>query len=170
MTTILETPRLIVRPWQIEDLHDVFAMFGDPDVTRHLPDRLKHTSRAETETWLHDMVERYDPSNPLGFWATVERASGHVIGGAALMHAPINGGNPIEIGYSFARSAWGNGYATELGHALLRYGFDTLQIAQIVAVIDTDNHASRRVLQKIGMRSEGMGDYDGHPVEVFVTP
>jgi RimJ/RimL family protein N-acetyltransferase len=169
MTIMFETDRLIVRPWTLDDLQDAFAMYGDPEVTRYLPDRLQHSSLDETRTWLEGMVakQQQDPESPLGFWAAVERSSGRVIGGAVLMRAPINGGNPIEIGYNFARDAWGKGYATEVAHALLRYGFDTLHLSRIVAVIVPDNHASRRVLEKIGMHAEGMGDYAGHPVEVF---
>jgi RimJ/RimL family protein N-acetyltransferase len=167
MNAIFETDRLIVRPWTPDDLQDAYAMYGDPEVTRYLPDRLQHTSLDETRAWLDDMLEKQDPGNPLGFWAAVERSSGRVIGGAVLIHAPINGGNPVEIGYNFARDAWGKGYATEVARALLRHGFKRANLANIVAVIVPDNHASRRVLEKIGMRAEGMGDYNGHPVEVF---
>ncbi|MDQ3548451.1 MAG: GNAT family N-acetyltransferase, partial [Chloroflexota bacterium] len=91
-----------------------------------------------------------------------------VIGHALLQYAPINGEDRAELGYAFARPAWGKGYATELAHGLLRFAFDTLNLTQIYGAVLPENSASRRVLEKIGMRSLGMGDYGGIPVEVLL--
>ncbi len=168
--TIFETERLLVRDWRLEDAEDAFAMYGDPEVSRTLPDEMAHASVDETRGWLARKVvaRNTTPVSKLGFWAVVERESGRVIGGALLEHAPINAGNPVEIGYHFARSAWGQGYATELGHALLRYGFEVAGLQQIVAAVLPDNTASRYVLEKLGMRYDGPGVYAGFPLDVFV--
>jgi [ribosomal protein S5]-alanine N-acetyltransferase len=166
---VFETDRLIVRPWRADDAEAAFAMHGDPEVTDMLPDRLKHTRIEQTERLLEELVCDADPESPLGFWAVVERASGAVIGGATLKRAPINGGHPVEIGYYFARSAWGHGFATELARTLLEHGFTHTDETEIWAVILPENTASRRVLEKIGMEHRGLGDYDGFPVEVFTS-
>ncbi len=84
-----------------------------------------------------------------------------------LDRAPIGGGNPVEIGYYLARSAWGKGYATELASGLIRYGFGALGLDQIVAVILPENVASGRVLEKAGLCHAGLTDYNGHAVELY---
>jgi RimJ/RimL family protein N-acetyltransferase len=94
--------------------------------------------------------------------------SSRVVGHALLQYAKINGEDRVELGYAFARDAWGKGYATELAHGLLRFGFDTLKLDEIYGVVIPENTASRRVLEKIGMRNLGMGDYHGFPIEVLV--
>jgi len=167
MSTILETERLIVRHWRLTDGADAFAIYGDAEVTRYLADDSRDNTLAQTESWLAKKVETRAENEPLGIWAVEERASGHVIGHAILQHASINGDNRVELGYAFARAAWGHGYATELAHTLLRFGFDTLNLTEIYGVILPENTASRHVLEKIGMRSLGMGDYGGFPVEVL---
>lgn len=168
MTEIFRTDRLVVRPWKAGDLDAAFAMNRDPEVTRYLPDYMACATLDEARAWLDTRIARHDPSSGLGFWAAVEAESGTVVGGAVLDHAPIGGGNPVEIGYYVARSAWGKGYATELAAGLLRYGFETLGLDRIVAVIIPENAASARVLEKAGMRHDGLTDYNGHPVEQYV--
>jgi len=168
MTVIFRTERLVVRPWETGDLDDVFAMNRDPEVTRYLPDYMACATRDEARAWLETRIERHDPTSSLGFWATVEASSGRVIGGATLMRAQIGGANLVEIGYYFHQSVWGKGYATELAAGLLRYGFDTLDEDQIVAVIIPENAASGRVLEKAGMRHAGQSEYNGHVVELYV--
>jgi len=168
VTGIFRTDRLVVRPWEAGDLDAAFAMNRDPEVTRYLPDYMACATLDDARAWLEARIARHDPASGLGFWAAVEAESGAVIGGAVLDHAPIGGGNQVEIGYFFARLAWGKGYATELAAGLLRYGFGTLGLDRIVAVIIPENAASGRVLEKAGMRHAGLTDYNGHPVELYV--
>lgn len=165
--TIVETERLLVRPWRLDDVEDAYAMYGDPEVTRTLPDTKQHTSIEESRAHLAALVAQTDPASPLGEWAVVEKESGQVVGGALLNHAPINGGNPVEIGYYFARSRWGRGYATEVARALVAHGLEHAGLDEILGVIVPGNVASGRVLEKAGMRHEGRGDYAGWPVEVY---
>ena len=164
---ILETERLIVRHWRIDDVADAFAIYGDPEVTRYLSDDARDKTIEQTAAWLASKVTTQAEKAPLGVWAVEERASGRLIGHAILQYAPINGEERVELGYAFARAAWGQGYATELAHGLLRFGIDTLNLDQIYGVVLPENSASRRVLEKIGMRNLGMGDYEGVPIEVL---
>ena len=166
---VFETERLIVRLWNIDDAEAAFAMLSDPQVTDALPDHLKHSRIEQTVQLLEKTVRELDPVSALGSWAVVERASGVVIGGAVLIHAPINGGNPVEIGYYLARSAWGHGYATELARALLAHGFELAGLSEIYGVTTLDNYASQPVLEKAGMQRRDVSEYNGFPVEVFVS-
>jgi ribosomal-protein-alanine N-acetyltransferase len=68
----------------------------------------------------------------------------------------MDGTDEIEVGYAFGKDAWGRGYATEVARALVRWGFETLELERIVAVAYAENAASRRVMDKLGMRFEGV--------------
>ena len=168
MSTILETKRLIVRSWTPDDGEDAFAIYGDPEVTRYLAGSIYQESIEQTQAWLARLIAKEAGMAPFGFWPVEERSTGRVIGHALLQYAKINGEDRVELGYGFARACWGHGYATELALALLRYGFDTLELTEIYGVVIPENTASRRVLEKIGMRNLGIGDYNGFPIEVLM--
>lgn len=143
-------------------------MYGDREVTATLPDNMHDSSVEETRAWLaHKVLEQAEETDGLGMWAVEELASGRVIGGALLQPTSINGTEQVEVGYHFARAAWGQGYATEVAQGLVDYGFRTLGLTRIMGVVLPENTASRRVLEKIGMRAEGMGDYEGYAIEVY---
>ncbi|HYI14657.1 MAG TPA: GNAT family N-acetyltransferase [Thermomicrobiales bacterium] len=167
MSTIVETERLIIRYWTSDDVNDAFTIYGDPEVTRYLAGDARDTTIEQTSEWLAKKLATQADKAPLGLWAAEERATGRVIGHALLQYAQINGEDRVEVGYALARAAWGNGYATEIARAILRVGFDTLNLAEIYGVVIPENTASRRVLEKIGMRNLGMGDYNGFPIEVL---
>jgi [ribosomal protein S5]-alanine N-acetyltransferase len=168
VSIIAETERLIVRPWQLDDAEDAFAIYNDPEVTRYLAGSVYQESIEQTRAWLARLIAKEAGMEPLGFWPVVERATDRVIGHALLQYAKINGEDRVELGYGFARASWGQGYATELARALLRFGFDTLNLDEIYGVVIPENTASRHVLEKIGMRNLGMGEYNGFPSEVMV--
>jgi ribosomal-protein-alanine N-acetyltransferase len=169
MTTIAETDRLIIRHWREGDVEDAFAIYGDPEVTRYLAGDARDTTIDSTREWLAKKLPTQAEKAPLGLWAVEERSSGNVIGHALLQYAQINGEDRVEVGYALARAAWGKGYATEIAQAMIQVGFDTLDLAEIYGVVIPENTASRRVLEKVGMRNLGMGDYNGFPIEVLVA-
>lgn len=168
VTIIAETERLIIRYWTSDDADDAFTIYGDPEVTRYLAGDARDTTIEQTREWLAKKLATQAEKAPLSLWAVEERATGRVIGHALLQYAPINGEDRVEVGYALARAAWGKGYATEIAHAMLRVGFDTLNIEEIYGVVIPENTASRRVLEKIGMRNLGMGDYNGVQIEVLM--
>jgi ribosomal-protein-alanine N-acetyltransferase len=166
MPVILETPRLVLRTWTLDDAEAAFAVYSDPEVMRFLsgpPARDVEETRARLAARPIAQQERY------GFclWAVVEKATGTVIGSCGLKH--LDDGPDVEVGYHLARSAWGKGYATEAAAACLRYGFERLGLRRILAVVNPANGASRRVLEKIGMRFEGMGRYYNQELRVYAA-
>src|SRR5205085_12362895 len=90
-----------------------------------------------------------------------QRSAGERLGGAMLMVR--REGAPVEVGFLFARSAWGRGVATEAARALLAHAFGQLRLPRVEAFIDPENAASAAVLRKAGMRDEGLttGPYGG---------
>jgi ribosomal-protein-alanine N-acetyltransferase len=166
---ILETARLILRRQEIEDLDALWALYCDPEITRYIPDAPRSYQEAREELEWH----RYGhPKNPdLGLWATIYKPTGGFIGRCGLLPWTIEGRQEVEVAYTIARDFWGQGLATEAAQALLRYGFEQLNLPRLVCLIDPNNVASQRVAEKIGMHLErkmdGM-DGDGIPFFIYV--
>lgn len=147
----LESPRLMVRRFTIDDLDLVARLLGDPAVTTYLGGV---KDRAGAEVTLRTRALDYYGQHPgLGMWATVERASGVMVGFHVLNH--IKGEPDIQVGYALFQEAWGRGYATEMAVRLLEYGFRDLALPQIVAITNLDNTVSQRVLLKAGLVRRG---------------
>jgi ribosomal-protein-alanine N-acetyltransferase len=126
-------------------------VYGDPEITRYLGGV---KDRAKTEGLLNGRILQYYEEHPgLGIWMTVESATGRPVGFHLLNH--IRGESIIQIGYTLERAAWGKGFATEMAAAVLRYGFVDLNLPRIVGMASLQNHASQRVLEKIGLERRG---------------
>ena len=103
-----------------------------------------------------ERLERYVrcwQEHGLGMFGVRLRDQPMPVGWAGLQ--PLSGTDEIEVGYAFGKSAWGRGYATEVASALVQWGFEALGLERIVAVASPENAASRRVMDKLGMRYEG---------------
>jgi RimJ/RimL family protein N-acetyltransferase len=155
--TELHTDRLILRRWRDSDLEPWAAMNADPEVREHLGDLLtREQSDASVARFQADFDQR-----AYGWWAVEVRATGEFIGFAGL--DPVDDGMPfsgVEIGWRLARSAWGQGYATEAAQAVLAYGFDTLELPEILAVTTSTNLRSQAVMRRIGMTRDPADDFD----------
>lgn len=103
-----------------------------------------------------------------GWWAIAEKASpAHLVGFGGVSHYDYLGDLRLNIGYRFARDAWGKGYATEMGKFALNLAFTTPGIEHIWAVVRPDHAASIRVLEKIGMqRCAVLDDVAGKPASL----
>ena len=116
-------------------------------------DTVEPSLEAQRES-LARLLARHEGWDPgYGFWAIVEKASGRIAG--AVILKPLPGHPEIEVGWHLARRAWGNGYATEAGRAAIEYGFETLGLRRIVAVVNPANTRSLAVCRRLGMRHEG---------------
>jgi ribosomal-protein-alanine N-acetyltransferase len=145
------TERLALRCFTPDDLDMLDRMNSDEEVMRYVGGV---KDRAKTEEMLKVRILAYYEQHPgLGVWATLERASGACVGMHLLNH--IQGESFIQVGYVLFRDYWGRGYATEMSCALLRYGFKSLRLPQIVAITNLPNEASQRVLLKAGLHRNG---------------
>ena len=161
---MLQTERLILRPWTLDDAPAALAIYGDPEVMRFL-----HTPPADLDAALARIrraINHYH-QNSFGMCAVVEKATGRVVGGCGLKY--LDGGPDVEVGYHLARAAWGRGYATEGARACVAYGFERLRLPRVVGICDPANHASRRVLEKAGMTYQGMGRFYNCDVQVLAV-
>jgi len=148
---LLTTGRLALRRFTPDDLDWLAGLYGDPEVTRHLGGV---KSRGQTQDFLGARILNYYDEHPgLGIWMTVDRGTGNPVGFHLLNH--IRGESIIQVGYALARPAWGKGYASEMAEAVLGYGFRELRLPRIAGMTSKQNHASLRVLQRIGLERRG---------------
>lgn len=154
------TDRLILRAPISADLAAFFAIFGDPRTNAHNP----AGPCADIAVASNMLAVRVAHWRRYGFgqWTVVARERpGTVIGFGGVAWRDYAGVERLNLGYRFAADAWGRGYATELGHAALRYTFDELRLPDVYAMVRPSNLASIRVLEKLGMRRAG--DLDDVP-------
>ncbi|MDA3647514.1 GNAT family N-acetyltransferase [Saccharopolyspora indica] len=145
----LLSARLQVRPFRTDDVPAVHAVYGDPEVMRHVA-RGNAASAEESAKMVHDHIE-HQRANGYACWAVVERSTGHLIGDAGF-EARAEG---AEFGYTLARRTWGRGLATEAGKLCIDAAFRQLQLPRLSAIVDPSNPASARVLGKLGFQFTG---------------
>ncbi|HIW06032.1 MAG TPA: GNAT family N-acetyltransferase [Candidatus Ignatzschineria merdigallinarum] len=145
---ILETDRLMLRPITLDDAEDLFEYASDPENTRHtFP---THQSIEETE-WI---ISNLFMSSPLGNFAIELKENGKMIGTCDLR---VNESEKsAELAYAINKKYWGNGYAPEAAKKLLELAFQDLKIERLWAKFSSENPASGRVMEKIGMEKEGI--------------
>ena len=149
----LETSRLVLRPLKMKDAKDIFAYTSDPDVARYVLWE-PHKSVADTRNYIRCIRALYHRGLPAS-WAVTLRESGQVIGTIGFMwYSDAN--SAAEIGYSFSKAHWNMGYATEALRAVIDSVFRTLPVNRLEAQHDVRNPASGRVMEKCGMRKEGV--------------
>lgn len=153
---MLETNRIFLRLLNETDIEAVFEMRSDADIMRFI--RPLQTNRREAENWINLVSSRWAKER-IGFCAMIEKSSGKFIGWCGLWR--LTETKETEVGYALFKEFWGKGYAVEASKAFLAYGFETLNLEKIVAVTDPSNKNSRRVMEKLGMKFDGNGEYYG---------
>ncbi len=151
MRVYLETDRLILRQFTMDDVDHLVELDSDPEVMRYLTG--KPTPRDEIERDLLPWwLAYYERGDRYGFWAAIEKQAGDFIGWFHFRPGPDAPNDAPELGYRLRRQAWGKGYATEGARALVRKGFTDSDIRRVTASTFQDNRGSRRVLEKSGLR------------------
>jgi len=141
---LLETERLLLRPYKMADLATYHALRSDPKV-------LRYSSTVPHET----LAQSRRNIRKTKFHTLLEKDSGTYIGEAGILSV-IPRANRCVIGYNLLPAFWGQGYATEISKALVSYAFDVLQLERVEAMAQSENLASRRVLEKSGFALEGI--------------
>ena len=149
----LDTSRLLIRNFTMDDLNDLHAIINDEEVLRYLPDDPISPDRASLMLkWIIDCYQENTPDNIIKFTCAVDHKADHkLIGWCGLGPLEFDP-SVIELFYGFSTDYWGNGYATEAARAMLRYGFETIGLQEIVAVTMPENTASQSVIEKLDMK------------------
>ena len=150
---LVETARLRLRMFRSDDLDNLASLLGDPDVMRFVGNGLPAT-KEESDIALQSIIRHWN-NHGFGRWAAIDKETEGLIGFGGLRSLL---GTP-EVVYHFAKAYWGRGFATELGRASLRFGFEAHQFERIVAVAKPENAASIHVMDKLGMHYEMQTSY-----------
>ncbi|MFJ8458871.1 GNAT family N-acetyltransferase [Lysinibacillus xylanilyticus] len=148
---ILETERLTLRLQTTDDADFILGLMNDPSWLQFIGDRGLRTVEDAREYIMNGpihmyeqfgfclyLVERNEDRSPVGICGLVKRDSLE----------------DVDIGFAFLPTYWGKGYAYEAASAVLAYGLDTLGLKRIVAITSQDNHASAKLLEKVGLKFE----------------
>lgn len=149
----LETARLRLRRFTPADEDSLVALDSDPEVMRYLNGGIPTPREVIAATVLPGFLASYDRVPGFGVWAAEESASGAFLGWCSFRTrtgvAPME---EVRLGYRLRRAVWGQGLATEGARALLHQGFTALGVGRVAASTYEYNRASRRVMEKLGMR------------------
>jgi RimJ/RimL family protein N-acetyltransferase len=147
---VIETDRLLLRPWRDEDGAELLRLFSDPAVVggRSMPpERIARLAAHSVHQWR---------VNGFGPWAAIDRATGAWVGRIGLDELEDWPEVPrIEVGFELQRAWWGRGLATEGARAALRFGFEEHGLERIISVTAAAHLAARRVMEKAGLTYRG---------------
>ncbi len=147
---VVESERLYLRRFTLDDVSALHTVFSDPITMRSWP--APFTPDA-TLGWIERNIASY-VERGFGRWAVVERASGTLIGDCGIGLLEVADVTEHDLGYIIHHPYWDHGYATEIAGVVKEYAITELGVPRLVANMPTDNIASRRVAEKIGMRLE----------------
>lgn len=149
----LETDRLILRPFKIEDAEEVFNNWAsDDEVTKYLT-WPTHSSVEMSRSYMEFCINGYNEKNVYQ-WGMELKNSHELIGNISVVKI-IDEIDSVELGWVIGSKWWGNGYTAEAAERLLEFFFTEVSVNRICAGHDIDNPNSGRVMQKIGMKYEG---------------
>ena len=154
---MFETERLIVEKITPDDLTWLIELRSDPAVHRYMGGlRMQNAEALAARLPFYlECHEKYG----FGFSIMTLKSTGERIGTSGLQ--PLEDSGEIEVGYNLAEKHWRHGYGFECAYGWLKYGFDTAGLERIVAVADPENTGSWRIMEKCGMKYEGIMKHYG---------
>ena len=148
----IETKRLILRPWTLDDAPEIQRFLSDRDIASNIANIPYPIEDGYAEQWVRRRIERVEKGEVVSF-AITHGQEGYFIGAIGFNINKEH--NWADIGFWIGKPYWNHGYCTESAQALLEYGFDVLKLNRIWGQHMTRNPASGKVMQKIGMKYEG---------------
>jgi ribosomal-protein-alanine N-acetyltransferase len=156
---ILETARLRLREFTLDDVDVMEGILGDPVTMQYYPAPFP---RAEIVDWIRRNLFRYRDCG-FGVWAMLLKDTGELIGDCGCYVREVEGHFEFELAWHVRRDLWGRGYATEAAQRCIEYAFSSLGAERIIALVRPENLSSCRVAEKTGMSCERVifwRDYD----------
>lgn len=145
----LDTERLRLRPFRRGDIDDYAALNADPEVMRYMGG-----TWDRSRSWRHlAFLIGHWPLGGSGMWALEQKETGAFVGTVGF--AEPEGWPGFELAARLARRWWGSGYATEAARAALAHAFTVLRKNRVISLVGPDNHASIRLVERLGERLEG---------------
>lgn len=150
---ILETERLVLRQLKQEDSRDIFHYFSLDEVTKFY-DLESFTNIKQAEELIHRWNQRFERNQGIR-WGITLKSESRVIGTCGF-HGWMKNHYKAEIGYELTPEYWRKGFMTEAIQMILEFGFNNFGLNRIEAFVEPANVNSRKVLEKIGLREEGI--------------
>lgn len=146
----LETERLVVRPFTMDDLDGIHEVLSDPVSMRYYPAPF---TREQSRRWIEWNLGHYRDHGH-GLWVLESKSTGELVGDCGLIPQTIDGQREVEVGWHVRRDQQRQGLATEAARECVRHAFDTLGLTRLISLIRPENVPSRRVAEKLGMTVE----------------
>jgi [ribosomal protein S5]-alanine N-acetyltransferase len=147
--TVLTTERLVLREATADDAPFVLELLNSRGFIEGIADRGVRTLDQARDYIEQRMVAQYR-EHGFGMWAVTPKGEAAPVGLAGLVRRDVL--PHVDVGYAFLERAWGRGYAQEAAAAVLRHAGEKLGLDPVCAIVNPDNAASRRVLEKVGLR------------------
>lgn len=165
MNRIIETERILLRPFCIGDIERFAEICANPNVMRYIGDG-KPVSRDVIAEKIPEWIELYEKQK-YGLMALVMKESNEFIGFCGFIHQTVDEAEYIELGYRLDETYWGKGIATEAAVAARDYAFNVLEVPILISIINQQNDASKCVAKKVGMKLMKQTNFKNVLVDVF---
>ena len=164
---MIRTERLVLRRWTDQDRQPFAKLNADPAVMEHMQGTM---TRERSDAFI-DRIESWWADHGWGLWAVEVADAAPFIGYVGLWPADYVANRPmVEVGWRLAREHWSHGYATEAAREALRFGFEEVDLGEIVSFTVPQNERSRRVMERIGLVRDPAGDFDHPRVDPVAYP
>lgn len=159
---ILETDRIILRPFTMDDAEGVLEFSSNPETQKHTGD-ITRTTIEEVENIITNVWHSDYAKYGYGRFAVVHKKDNKIIGFSGIKYLPEI--DATDLGYRFLPEYWGKGIATETSIAILKYAFEVHNLKEVIAFVETENPASSAVLKKLGFELTKLAPYPGEEAE-----
>ena len=150
---VLDTDRLRLRQISVDDADFILQLLNEPSFIQNIGDRGVRTQDDARSYILKGPVASYE-KHGFGLWLVEAKESGAPIGICGLIKRDVLA--DVDVGYALLPQFWSQGYALESASAVLSYAREKLGLKRVLAVVNSDNHSSIRLLEKIGFQYEKM--------------
>ena len=157
------TPRLRLEPITEGHALDLWRLHDDASIARWYGGAW---TREEADRRAAEMAGAWK-TDGVSKWIAYGRENSELIGRGGLSWKNVDGERRLEVGWAVIGRLWGEGYATEIGHAGLEFGFGHMRAAEIVAFTETDNARSRAVMERLRMRYLRDIEWEGDPFALY---
>ncbi len=163
-----QTPRLLMRRWQVSDRAPFAALNNDQEVMRYFPST---RTRKQSDASIDRFEQHFDDVG-FGLWALELQETGQFIGFTGLDQLPdgVPGTGGVEVGWRLARAAWGHGYATEAALGSIDAAFSVFTMPEVWSMTAVLNTPSQAVMRRIGMTFHSKFEHPHVPVGHKLRP
>lgn len=165
MNRIVETDRIFLRHFCIDDIEPFAEICSNPNVMRYIGDGQPVGLDIIAEK-IPEWIALYEKQK-YGLMALVMKETKELIGFCGFIHQIVDGDEYIELGYRLDEAYWGKGIATEAATAARDYAFNVLEVPLLISIINHQNDASKRVAKKVGMKLMKQTNFKNVQVDIF---